>query len=253
MKKVLVALAGILAVTSMSAQAADWSKVRLGVDATYPPFESKDSGGNLVGFEIELGDAVCLEMGVTCEWIVQDWDGIIPGLLARKYDAIFSSMSINADRAKKVLFTEPYYTTPSGWFGKTSSNFDVTDVAKLSGKRIGVQRGTIQDTYATNELEGKATIVRYTAADEIVIDMFAGRLDMILIDVPVGEDLIAGDSRGSEYSLAGSFILGDGAAAALRKRDKDLAEMFNKALRTVKTNGVYDDIRKKYFEYDIKM
>ncbi len=253
MKKILIALAGVLAITTMSVQAADWSVVRLGVDATYPPFESKDANGKLVGFEVELGEAVCKEMGVTCEWVVQDWDGIIPGLLARKYDAIFSSMSINPERAEQVLFTEPYYTTPSGWFAKKSSSYNATDLATLAGARVGVQRGTIQDSYASDKLAGKATIVRYTAADEIVIDLFAGRLDLVLIDVPVGEDLLAGDTRGGDFGLLGSFVLGDGAAAALRKRDTDLADMMNKALRTVKSNGVFDAIRVKYFSYDIKM
>lgn len=252
MKKILVAMAGALMLTTM-ASAAQWDHVRLGVDATYPPFESKDSDGNLVGFEIELGEAVCAEMGVTCEWVVQDWDGIIPGLLARKYDAIFSSMSINEERAQRVLFTEPYYNTPSAYFAKKGSSFDVNDPATMSGLRIGVQRGTIQDTHATEELGRQATVVRYTAADEVILDLFAGRLDAVLIDAPVGQDLIDGDARGAEYGNVGTVQLGNGAAAALRKRDTDLADMFNKALRTVKTNGVYDEIRKKYFPYDIKI
>ena len=252
MKKIFVALAAVLAVTTMT-NAADWDHVRLGVDATYPPFESKDSDGNLVGFEIELGEAVCKEMGVTCEWVVQDWDGIIPGLLARKYDAIFSSMSINEDRAKKVLFTEAYYNTPSAYFAKKDSSFDVNSAASMEGLRIGVQRGTIQDGHATDELGKFATIVRYTGADEVILDLFAGRLDAVLIDAPVGQELLDGDSRGSEYGSVGAVQLGEGAAAALRKRDTELAEMFNKALRTVKENGVYDEIRKKFFPYDIKI
>lgn len=253
MKKILVALAGVLAITTMSVQAAEWSTVRLGVDATYPPFESKDASGKLVGFEVELGDAVCKEMKVKCEWIVQDWDGIIPGLLARKYDAIFSSMSITPERAQQVAFTEPYYNTPSGWWAKKGTAFNTKDLTTLAGARVGVQRGTIQDTYASKNLEGKATVVRYTAADEFVIDLFAGRLDLILIDVPVGEELLAGDDRGAGYAMIGTEPLGDGAAAAMRKRDTDLLDMFNKALRTVKSNGVYDKIRVKYFSYDIKM
>ena len=254
MKKILVAMASILALTATAVEAKDWKKVRLAVDVPYEPFEYKAPDGSLTGFEIELGNAVCKEMGVECEWVIQAWDGIIPGLLARKYDAIFSSMSITEERKKKVAFSNGYYNTPSGWFAPKGGKFNPADMANMKGARIGVQRGTIQDDHASEEYGSVAKVTRYTTGDELVLDLQAGRLDLVLIDFPVGESTITGGDKGDKFEHIGDMVqLGNGAGVALRKRDKDLLNMFNKALDTVKSNGTYDAIRKKYFSYDIKI
>lgn len=249
MKKIAIALMACL--TAFSVQAKDWKTVRLAVDVPYEPFEYKAPDGTLTGFEIELGDAVCAEMGVKCEWVIQAWDGIIPGLLARKYDAIMSSMSITPERAAKVTFSKGYYNTPTGWFAKKGAGIDVT--GSMKGLRIGAQRGTIQDLHATDNFKD-AEMVRYGTADELVLDLYGGRLDIVILDFPVGETTVLGGEKGSEYEQVGDLIqLGEGVGVAMRPRDKDLVKMFNKALDTVKSNGVYDKIRKKYFDYDIKI
>lgn len=247
MKKILAIVASAIVLAACTGGGSD--KVRLAVDVPYEPFEYKAPDGSLTGFEIELGNAVCEEMGVECEWVIQGWDGIIPGLLANKYDAIFSSMSITPERAEKVAFSEGYYNTPSGWFAPKNANIDVTS---LADKRIGVQRGTIQDDHATENPAG-AEVVRYDTADELVLDLYGGRLDVVLLDFPVGESTILGGEKGSEFETVSQVQLGDGAGVALRKSDTELLEKFNTALRTVKGNGVYDEIRKKYFSYDIKI
>lgn len=250
MKKTLVAIAGVLALTS-AVEAKDWDTIRAGVDAPYPPFEYKAPDGTLTGFEIELGNEVCQEItGKDCEWVIQAWDGIIPGLLARKYDMIFSSMSINEERQKRVLFSDPYYTTPSAFFSGT--DFDPADA---DGKRIGVQRATIQDTYVTEFLDD-SEIVRYTTADDMVVDLQGGRLDAMFVDAPVGLEML-GDN--SEFVQVGDFvkepvrIFGEGVGAAFRKRDKDLEEAVSAALETVKASGKYDEIMNRYFDFDIKL
>lgn len=232
--------------------AKDWSTVRIAVDVPYEPFEYKLPDGTLTGFEIDLGNAVCTEIKANCEWIVQGWDGIIPGLLSRKYDAIMSSMSITPERAKKVLFSEPYYSTPSSWFGpEESAGLDVTSKEALQGKVIGVQRGTVQDNHASDTFGSVAEIKRYGTADDLVVDLQGGRLDLVLLDFPVGEKTIMSDDK---YDRIGElFQLGDGVGVAFRKRDKALAEKFNTALRKLKTDGTYDTIRKKYFYYEIKI
>ncbi|RKF17488.1 ABC transporter substrate-binding protein [Alginatibacterium sediminis] len=253
MKKAVVAVLSALALTTSIAEAKEWDKVRLAVDVPYEPFEYKAPDGTLTGFEIDLGNAVCAEMKVECEWVVQAWDGIIPGLLARKYDAIFSSMSINPERAEKVLFSEPYYNTPTGFFGPKDAGINPADPATVKGKIVGVQRGTIQDTYATENYKDIADIKRYTAGDDLVTDLQGGRLDMVVIDFPVGVSSILEQDGGDKYMALGDNVqLGEGVGVAARKRDKDLIEMFNAALATVKTNGVYDQINDKYFEYSIK-
>lgn len=250
MKKISIFLGCVLAVSSSLGFAAD--KLKLAVDVPYEPFEFKAPDGSLTGFEIDLGNAACAEMKTECEWVIQAWDGIIPGLLARKYDAIFSSMSITPERAEKVLFSEGYYNTPSAWFGKKDMDLDVNDKAALKGKRVGVQRGTVQDDYVTNNVGADTVdIKRYTTADDLVLDLTGGRVDMVFLDFPVGESTILKDE--AYQSIGENVQVGDGVGVAFRKRDTELADKFNAALKTLKENGTYDEIMKKYFAYDIKI
>ncbi|WP_416397593.1 transporter substrate-binding domain-containing protein [Allohahella sp. A8] len=248
-------LAGALLATSLvtgPVMAKEWKEVRIAVDVPYEPFEFKKPDGTLTGFEVDLGNAVCEDQKWKCEWVIQAWDGMIPGLMTRKFDAIMSSMSITEERAKQVAFSEPYYNTPSAWFGKNSnSKIDVTSKDALKGKTIGAQRGTIQDDYITKEFGDVAEIKRYSTADDLVLDLKGGRLDLVFLDYPVGDETVTTDKN---YAQIGEQVkLGDGIGVALRKRDKDLAEAFNKSLAKLKENGTYDEIMKKYFEYDIKM
>ncbi|WP_394203217.1 transporter substrate-binding domain-containing protein [Marinagarivorans algicola] len=250
MKKLLIMAASLL-VLANTANAKNKDVIRAGVDAPYPPFEYKAPDGSLTGFEIELGNEVCKEItGKDCEWVVQAWDGLIPGLLARKYDMIFSSMSINDERKKRVLFSNSYYTTPSAYFSAT--NFDPT---ASKGKRIGVQRATIQDTYITEFLTD-AEVVRYTTADDMALDLESGRLDAMFVDAPVGMGII---KEGSKIVQVGELvkepvrIFGNGVGAAFRKRDAKLEAQVSAALETIKKNGKYDEIMKRYFDFDIKI
>ncbi|TXR54497.1 transporter substrate-binding domain-containing protein [Reinekea thalattae] len=250
MKKAFLAFAGALAMTS-ALEAKDYDTIRVGVDAPYPPFEYRAPDGTLTGFEVELGNEVCKEItGKECEWVIQAWDGIIPGLLARKYDMIFSSMSINEERKERVLFSDAYYNTPSAFFAGEGFN-----PASSNGTRIGVQRGTTQDAYLT-EFHKDAEIVRYSTADDSIVDLKGGRLDAIFIDAPVGYELLAGEES---FGQVGDFvkepisIFGEGAGAAFRKRDTDLEEKVSAALKKLKENGTYDAIMEKYFDFDIKV
>ncbi|MCH2157496.1 MAG: transporter substrate-binding domain-containing protein [Oleiphilaceae bacterium] len=251
MKKLSLLMGCILAASSSIGFAAD--KLKLAVDVPYEPFEYKAPDGTLTGFEIDLGNAVCAELKAECEWVIQAWDGIIPGLLARKYDVIFSSMSITPERAEKVLFSEGYYNTPSAWFGKKGTDLDVTDKAAFKGLRVGVQRGTVQDDYVTKDIGADTVeIKRYTTADDLVLDLTGGRLDLVFLDFPVGESTILKDEN---YQSVGDTMQvgGEGVGAAFRKRDKDLAEKFNAALKKLKEDGTYDEIMNKYFSYSIKI
>ncbi|MDX1452672.1 MAG: transporter substrate-binding domain-containing protein [Oleiphilaceae bacterium] len=251
MKILAFALSCVLAIASSALQAKDYSKLKIAVDVPYEPFEYKAPDGTLTGFEIDLGNAVCKEIGAECEWVIQAWDGIIPGLLARKYDAIMSSMSITEERAKKVLFSEGYYNTPSAWFAKKGAGINVSDKASMKGKRVGVQRGTLQDGYVSDKLSDVVEIKRYTTADDLVLDLNGGRIDLVFLDFPVGESTILKDSN---YEAVGDHVqVGDGVGVAFRKRDKDLAEKFNKALKKLKDDGTYDKIMNKYFKYSIKI
>lgn len=121
MNKLIVAAGCALAMMAGTVQAKDWKEIRIAFDVPYEPFEYRDDEGNLTGFEVELAEAMCEELDANCEFVIQAWDGMIPGLQARKFDAIMSSMSITPERAERVLFSEPYYNTPGGWFARETS------------------------------------------------------------------------------------------------------------------------------------
>ncbi|MBA2779074.1 transporter substrate-binding domain-containing protein [Billgrantia kenyensis] len=261
MRALNMILAATLAagLTAGTAQARDYSEIRLGVDIPYEPFMYRQPDGELTGFEIELGNAACEYMEVTCTWVEQDWDGIIPGLLARNYDAIMSSMAITEERAERVLFSEPYYTTPSAWITTRDRDIDIEDRDSLEGLVVGVQRATLQDNYVSELYGDLVEIRRYTSADDVVTDMRAGRLDLTFMDYPVAESSMGIDTEGSQFQRISDFIkepehiFGKGVGVAFRMRDEALAERFNEALAALKEDGTYDEIMERYFNYDIKL
>lgn len=248
MKKLIVAASCALAMMTGTAQAQD---LRIAFDIPYEPFEYRDDNGELTGFEVELATAMCEELQANCEFVIQAWDGMIPGLLARKFDLIMSSMSITAERAERVLFSEPYYITPGGWFGPESFNTDVTDMDAMKDKTVGVQRGTTMDTYVTENMGGVVNIKRYTTAEDMVLDLEGQRLDVVFVDYPVGEQTVLNKEG---YKEVGEPVkLGEGVGVAMRKRDAKLADDVNAALKKLKEDGTYDTIMQKYFNYDIKI
>ncbi|HCP21837.1 MAG: nickel transporter [Marinobacter sp.] len=248
MKKLIVAASCALAMMTGTAQAQD---LRIAFDIPYEPFEYRDDNGELTGFEVELATAMCEELQANCEFVIQAWDGMIPGLLARKFDLIMSSMSITPERAERVLFSEPYYITPGGWFGPESFNTDVTDMDAMKDKTVGVQRGTTMDTYVTENMGGVVNIKRYTTAEDMVLDLEGQRLDVVFVDYPVGEQTVLNKEG---YKEVGEPVkLGEGVGVAMRKRDAKLADDVNAALKKLKEDGTYDTIMQKYFNYDIKI
>ncbi|WP_404364966.1 transporter substrate-binding domain-containing protein [Marinobacter sp.] len=251
MKKLIVAAGCALAMIAGTAHAKEWNEIRIAFDVPYEPFEYKTPEGELTGFEVELAEAMCEELKADCTFIIQAWDGMIPGLLARKFDAIMSSMSITPERAEAVLFSEPYYNTPGAWFAREDVNVDVTDESAMKGMTVGVQRGTTMDTYVTEKLSDVVNVKRYTTADDMVLDLEGQRLDLVFVDYPVGEQTIL--SREGFKQVGEPVKLGQGVGVAMRPRDKELAEKVNAALEKLKNDGTYDTIMDKYFSYDIKM
>lgn len=255
MKKLAVAL--ILGTLAMSASAKDWKEVRLASEGAYAPFNTLATDGSLAGLDIDVGNAICAEMKLKCVWVKQEWDGMIPALLARKFDAIIASMSVTAERKAKVDFTHKYYSSPLVLVGKSGSPLK-PDVASLKGKKVGVQRGTIMDNYAT-KFFGKqgVTVTRYAKVEESYADLKSGRLDAVLaeyFEIKLG--FLAGDD-GKGFAVLGDKIygntpeekavIGEGIAIAIRKQDKDLTETFNKGIDAIRANGTYDKIVQKYF------
>jgi len=248
MKKLLVAAGCALTMMTGAAQAQD---LRIAFDIPYEPFEYRDDNGELTGFEVELAAAVCEQLEANCEFVIQAWDGMIPGLLARKFDLIMSSMSITPERAERVLFSDPYYITPGAWFAPESFDTDVMDLDAMEGKTVGVQRGTTMDTYVTENMSSTVSIKRYTTAEDMVLDLEGQRLDAVFVDYPVGEQTIM--NREGYKQVGEPVKLGEGVGVAMRKRDTKLAEQVNAALKQLKEDGSYDAIMNKYFSYDIKI
>ncbi|WP_085907903.1 ABC transporter substrate-binding protein [Kiloniella majae] len=252
MKKFLVtAVAAAMTFTAGAVAAKD---LRIGVEGAYPPFSSIDTNGNVVGFDIDIANALCEEMKVKCTMVVQDWDGIIPALNAKKYDAIIASMSVKEERKKKVDFSEKYYNSPARFVRKKGSGIEITDEA-LKGKSVGVQRGTIHDDFIT-AVYPDTEIKRYGTQDEAYLDMIAGRVDLLLADMIAMDDGFLKTDQGKDYEFVGPSYndpkyFGEGAAVAVRKGETELRDRFSAAIKAIRANGVYKEINDKYFEYDI--
>lgn len=229
--------------------------VRIGTEGAYPPFNFFDANQNLMGFDIDIANALCEKMEVNCVFVAQDWDGIIPALLAGKYDAIIASMSITPERQKVVDFTNKYYQTPARFVAPKDSPLTGNTPADLAGKTIGAQSATTHATY----LEDKYTdseIRLYPTQDEANLDLINGRLDAILADSIVLYEWLNNTEDGQCCQFVGDPVVdvqyfGEGAGIAVRKEDQELKEAFNEAIAAILADGTYEKINAKYFPFSI--
>jgi polar amino acid transport system substrate-binding protein len=230
------------------------ASLKIGTEGAYPPFNNLTADGKLEGFDIDIANALCAEMKVTCEFVTQDWDGIIPALEAGKFDAIIASMSITDERKQKVDFTHKYYQTPGAVV--TAKTSDIKGVSKedLAGKTIGVATATTHLNYAEKTYTD-STLKAYPTSVEFLLDMANGRLDAVSDDISVLEGWLA-TADGACCKLIGAItpvpeIHGEGAGIAVRKGETDLANKFNAAIDAIRANGKYKEINDKYFKYDV--
>ncbi|MBW2407316.1 MAG: ABC transporter substrate-binding protein [Deltaproteobacteria bacterium] len=256
MKKFFIVVAVIALVFGAgTVQAKEWKTVRIGVEGAYPPFSYTTADGKLEGFDIDIAITLCNSIGVEYKLVPQDWDGIIPALLARKYDAIIASMSITEERKKKVAFTNKYYNTPAKFVSKKGSVKEFTK-ATLKGKTVGVQRATTHDSYLTDNYGEDVKIKRYATQDDAYLDMAAGRIDFLLADSVALSDGFLKKPEGKDFEFVGPDMtdvrwFGEGVGVACRKKDKDLVEMFNKAIDQIRADGTYQKIQDKYFDFNV--
>lgn len=254
MKKMVLAAAVLAVMGSSSVMAKEWKQVRIGVEGAYPPFSWTEPNGEVKGFDIDIANALCEEMKVKCTLIKQDWDGIIPALLSRKFDAIIATMDITEERLKKVDFTQKYQHIPARFAAKKGSDLKL-DKAFMSSKTVAVQRATSMDTYITDNFP-EATIKRYGTADEAYLDLKSGRVDYVLADSAAITDGLLKKEGGDAFEFIGPKLtdpkwFGQGAGIAVRKADKDLKEKFNQAILALRANGKYKEINDKYFDFDV--
>ena len=235
MKKLALLGALALSVLSLPTFAAD-KPVRIGIEAAYPPFSLKTPDGQLAGFDVDIGNALCEEMKVQCKWVEQEFDGLIPALKVRKIDAILSSMTITDERKRSVDFTNKYYNTPARFVMKEGASLN-DPKADLKGKKAGVLRGSTADRYASAELTPAGVeVVRYNSQQEANMDL--------VTDAGKGYAFVGPQLTDAKY-------FGEGVGIAVRKGDSELAGKFNAAIDALRANGKYKQIQDKYFSFDV--
>ena len=277
MKKILIYLLsiGVFGVTSI----ANSKTIRIGTEGAYPPWNNLNSAGELEGAEIDFGNEACERMGVTCEWVTQDWDGIIPALLQGKYDIIIAGMSITEERKEKVNFTTGYMTDGARFAVLKNSglaNLNIAGMAKVNlnnaggkeqaaigqliaamdGKTVCVQSSTIHQNFLEKHMSGAVDVKLYQAVDDHNLDLAAGRCDAVLADVGSIIDFMESDG-GVDVAFTGPTfsggVFGDGVGGAVRKEDTDILEMWNAAIAEMSKDGTTAEITKEWFGRDISM
>jgi arginine/ornithine transport system substrate-binding protein len=244
------AVAPAQAPAASSAPAAP-APLKVAIDPTYEPFTFKTAEGKPTGFDVDIAQALCEEIKRECVFVEQVWDSMIPGLQAKKYDVIISSMSITDERMQQVDFTDKYYNTPSRIVLKKSVKF--TDAASIKGKKIGVLKGSTQEKYAMGELKSAGVVVTpYEAQDQVYLDIKAGRLDGTVADFMEVTGGFLTKPEGANYQLVGPDLkqpqyFGYGAGIALRKGETQLKTDLNAAIKSIRANGKYKTLNDKYF------
>ena len=251
-----LAVLGAVALSLFAGLAQAEKPLRIGIEAAFPPFAFKTPQGQISGFDYDIGNALCAQMQAKCQWIEQEFDGLIPALKVRKFDAVLSSMSITEDRKKSVDFTGKYYATPAKLAMKAGT--EIKDpLVDLKGKKVGVQRASIYDRYATEVFAPAGVeVVRYSSQNEIFLDLTAGRLDATLADVVNIDDGFLKTDAGKGFALVGpdytdEKYFGNGAGIAVRKGDKALADKISAAILAIRANGKYKEVQDKYFQFNV--
>jgi polar amino acid transport system substrate-binding protein len=239
---------------AVEASRSGWRTVRIASEGARPPYNYLENN-KLAGFEIDLGRDLCARMKVSCSFIAQDWDGLIPGLLARRYDAIMAAMEITSEAQKKIAFTKPYIRMPSAFMTlKQGAALDMSP-AGLDGKAIGVESGGAHQAYL-EDVYKRSEIHPYATLEEAILDLGEGRLDAVIGD----KDAIAEYKKTRKEAQCcvlstdvphDPAYFGDGIGIGLRKQDKALKALFEKALDSCVAEGAFAKIRAKYFDFKI--
>ncbi|MEM9764823.1 MAG: lysine/arginine/ornithine ABC transporter substrate-binding protein [Pseudomonadota bacterium] len=245
------ALAAAVCLTASTAMAAD---LKICVEGAYPPFSETTTDGDVIGFDIDIANALCGEMGKSCDMVQTEWDGIIPALIEGKCDAIIASMSITEDRKKVIDFSEKYYQTPAKFIAAKGSGLTDTPES-LAGKVVGVQRGTIHQQFMEGEFPD-VELRLYGTQDEVYLDLQSGRIDAIMADSIVMSEGFLKTDAGTDFEFFGQDYSipkyhGEGAGIGVRQGEEELRDGFSDAIQAIRTSGQYQEIEAKYFDFSI--
>ncbi|MBP2306380.1 transporter substrate-binding domain-containing protein [Azospirillum melinis] len=252
MKRLVTGVAALLLLASGGVAAAQ--EIRIATEGAYPPFNVTQPDGKVAGLEVDLANALCERMKRPCTVVAQEWDGIIPGLLAKKYDAIMATMNITPERAKAIGFSTPYMVVPAYFVAPASSAIDGSP-ASLRGKTIGAQVSTTHSRYVEKHLGSDATLKTYDTASNLLADLKAGRLDAAITTGATASDWVKGDG-GKSVKLVGQPVIdaevfGPGIGVGLRKEDSALKQSFDEAIRAVVQDGTLARIAARYVDFSI--
>ena len=273
MIKLFLSSIAALAIFFSSAQA---GSVKIGTEGAYPPWNAKDESGKLIGFEVELANWLCIYMEADCSIVEQDWDGMIPGLIMRKYDAIMAGMSITDERMKTINFSQGYADEVASLAVMKGSDLEGMDTPKainlstgggdvkkalktltaaLAGKTIGVQTATIHQNFLESGDVGSVKVRTYKTQDEVNLDLAAGRIDAALAAAVAFTDYA--EKSGKPVVLVGPTFaggaFGNGVGVGIRKDDTALLKDFNKAIDKARKNGKISELAIKWFGFDASM
>ena len=220
--------------------------LRIATEGAYPPFNNMTADGKLVGFDVDIANVLCAAMERQCEIVAQDWDGIIPGLVNNKYDAIIASMSITEERLEAINFSSPYYSNYLSIIGTAETKLDMDSLGKVA---FGAQRSTVGSQWSEEKYGTRADLRLYDTNLAAVSDLEAGRIEAVVMDFLPGADFV---KKNPELGFITRKIdIDDKIGIGIRKGEDDLTEAFNAALKAIRDDGTYKAISVEYFGTDI--
>ena len=251
----IFALLALFSGMAVPAAARDLSQLRIATEGARPPYNYLDNN-EPAGFEIDLGREICARLKARCEFVVQDWDNLIPRLLLGHYDLIMAAMDITESRREKIDFSDPYINIPSAFLALREASIPDVSPAGLAGKRIGAEAGGAHETYLT-EVYKTSEFHPYASLEEAILDLGSQRIDLVLGDRDAMGEFLKNRKEGDCCRIVGSAghdpaYFGEGIGAGLRKNDPDLKNAVNTALRALRADGTYAKLRAKYFDFEIE-
>lgn len=271
-----LALALCLGLLPGTAPAKSWTKVRIATEGSYPPWNFTDSAGALIGFEVDLAHDLCGRIGVVCELVARDWDGIIPGLQAGDYDAIMDGLTITEARAQIIRFSSSYAQTPAVFavpetsaLASLASKHDRLDLGQvdtgeqavldtlrdaLAGRTVGVEVASPPERFLQTYLADTVEIRKYVSLESLDGDLEAGKVDLALAAMSHWQPLLTAGSR-HRVTLIGPGLtggpFGPGVGVGMRQADEDLAALFDRAIGAAKADGTITRLAQQWFGYDV--
>jgi polar amino acid transport system substrate-binding protein len=250
----LIFAAPFLPAHTQGVEPSTWTEVRIASEGARPPYNYLDNN-ELAGFEIDLGNAICAKSAIKCRFVAQDWDNLIPGLLDHQYDAIMAAMEITDERLEKIAFSIPYVRMPSAFIVAKTSELKEATPAALAGKTIGVEAGGAHQAYL-EDLFKDSEVRTYSVLEDAILDLADDRIDTVIGDKDAIANFLATRKEGQCCRILAdvshnAIYFGEGIGVGLRKEDKNLKAMFDKALDALMADGTFARIRSKYFSFEI--